>query len=609
MHPRYNLRFSSRNGSAAGRNGTPNGQGASLPNGVTNHTIPSLSPSTGTQESEQPPPAAQTTLRAAGSIPSPTPMEGEEVLNIPNVNEQSGTFATATFVSPEHSSSSDDNTPLFTPYTQAQRLNTPPSLSPELASRSRSPIQLDSDQENAVRIAQSNLTRVQKDLIHRRQERVAQRERSSSRGEGTSRRRGKQVDPRNWGSSGIPDNDLDVVAQRRALKLYSLMKDQASKPDDSADQTSSNEDPEDVNRGTAVAHKQSKKDKGSRKKNKKSSERQRSASAPISREFDDVIDKVTGGRERETTSKKARTGEHKTAKHKQSTASRNMKPINQINPDSYLGRALKGAARAKPNGKARYPDSDSDDGDYNPSSSDDESSSSEDSTSGGTDSSDHNSSESSDSSDSSSSDEISSSSEDSSDDDSSDDDSSISSDSDSPRNKRRKKSSSRKRKSHRRRKQGSALKPIEPQSYNGEDDTHLFHKFMTQGTDYVVQGKVEKRRQVAVLSNFMGGKAYTFYTREVSFSKKKWELKKFFRELFNYCFPVDFRMRQRKKLNRCFQNDKSVKEYASELNELFVTIGFSDKREPVHKPWTGLRPSLQKALWIDKLNPETSSWK
>ncbi|KAJ2935595.1 hypothetical protein H1R20_g1499, partial [Candolleomyces eurysporus] len=284
-----------------------------------------------------------------------------------------------------------------------------------------------------------------------------------------------------------------------------------------------------------------------------------------------------------------------------------MKPVNQINPDSYLGRALKGAARAKPNGKARYPDSDSDDendGDYDPSSSDDESSSSEDSNESITSSSDHGSSDSSDSSDSSSSDETTSLSEDSS-----DSDSLVSSESDSSRDKKRKKSSSRKRRNHRRRKQGSALKPIEPQIYNGEDDTYLFHKFMTQGTDYVVQGKVEKHRQVTVLSNFMSGKAYTFYTREVSFSKKKWELKKFFQELFNYCFPVDFRMRQRKKLSHCFQNNRSVKEYASELNELFVTIGFSDKRERVHKLWTGLCPSLQKALWIDKLNPETSAWK
>jgi hypothetical protein len=287
---------------------------------------------------------------------------------------------------------------------------------------------LDSDQENAVRIAQSNLTRAQKDLIHKRQKRVTRRERSSSRGEGTSRRKGKEVDPKNWGLSGIPSG-LDVVAQRRALKLYSSTKDRASKPDDDADQTSSDKDPQYARRGIDIAHKKSKRNKGSRKK--KSSERQRGASAPISREFDKVIDKVTGGRERDTTSKKIRDGEHKTTKHKQSTASKNMKPIHQINPRSYLGRALKDAARAKPHGKACYSDSDSDDdanSDYDPSSSDDKS---EDSTDSGTDSSsDHDDSDSSDGSDLSSSDKISGSSDDTSDSDYSSSDSSDLSDSD-----------------------------------------------------------------------------------------------------------------------------------------------------------------------------------
>jgi hypothetical protein len=74
-----------------------------------------------------------------------------------------------------------------------------------------------------------------------------------------------------------------------------------------------------------------------------------------------VIDKVTGGRECDATSKKTPDGEHKTTKHKQSTASKNIKPIHQNNPRSYLGRALKDAAQAKSHGKARYSDSDSDD--------------------------------------------------------------------------------------------------------------------------------------------------------------------------------------------------------------------------------------------------------
>lgn len=48
----------------------------------------------------------------------------------------------------------------------------------------------------------------------------SQRDRSLSRGEGSSRRQGKTIDPRNWGNSGIPDEELDPSAQRRELESY-----------------------------------------------------------------------------------------------------------------------------------------------------------------------------------------------------------------------------------------------------------------------------------------------------------------------------------------------------------------------------------------------------
>ncbi|KAG6884272.1 hypothetical protein C0995_010631 [Termitomyces sp. Mi166 len=43
-----------------------------------------------------------------------------------------------------------------------------------------------------------------------------------------------------------------------------------------------------------------------------------------------------------------------------------------------------------------------------------------------------------------------------------------------------------------------------------------FHKFLTHGTTYVKYGYVEHRRQVMVLSEFLTGKAYSFYTHSVS---------------------------------------------------------------------------------------------
>ncbi|RDB15248.1 hypothetical protein Hypma_004761 [Hypsizygus marmoreus] len=191
----------------------------------------------------------------------------------------------------------------------------------------------------------------------------------------------------------------------------------------------------------------------------------------------------------------------------------------------------------------------------------------------------------------------------SSDESSDSDESDSTSASDSDTSRHRKKASKRRKYSQR-----TLIRPTPPEKYSGTADTQVFHRFITQSTAYVTDGRVKSKRQVAVICNFLEGKAYTFYTREVSYQPEKWALKKFFKNLFDYCFPVDFRSQQRKKLLRCYQNDRNVKEYVSELTELFTTIGFISKREKVNKLWYGLRPVLQKALWKERLNPETSKW-
>ena len=83
---------------------------------------------------------------------------------------------------------------------------------------------------------------------------------------------------------------------------------------------------------------------------------------------------------------------------------------------------------------------------------------------------------------------------------------------------------------------------------------------------------------------------------------------RFYDELFNYCFLVDYRMQLRRTLAHCHQNEKSVAEYTHELTELFNMIGDIPEHDQVLKFWNGSRPIIQKGLWWDTLNPETLSW-
>ena len=112
-----------------------------------------------------------------------------------------------------------------------------------------------------------------------------------------------------------------------------------------------------------------------------------------------------------------------------------------------------------------------------------------------------------------------------------------------------------------------------------------------------------------LLSYYLTGKAYDFYTQKVAITEEYWTLPQFYQELFDYCFPVDYRMQLRKTLARCHQNDRTVAEYTHELQELFNMIGNVSPPDQVLKFWNGARPAIQKELWKHGLNPELSSWR
>ena len=73
-------------------------------------------------------------------------------------------------------------------------------------------------QRNVVKIAQSNLTQAQCELIDKQIEMMQQGAQcmncSQSPEVGPSQDKGKGIDPHNWGAAGIPYEELDIDAQR-----------------------------------------------------------------------------------------------------------------------------------------------------------------------------------------------------------------------------------------------------------------------------------------------------------------------------------------------------------------------------------------------------------
>ncbi|KIM39169.1 hypothetical protein M413DRAFT_12446 [Hebeloma cylindrosporum] len=124
---------------------------------------------------------------------------------------------------------------------------------------------------------------------------------------------------------------------------------------------------------------------------------------------------------------------------------------------------------------------------------------------------------------------------------------------------------------------------LKPKHYNGDLDARAFHQFMKKSTAYLEDNQIKAKCTVIALFYYLDGKAYDFYIQKVVQNEEEWTAEEFFTELFNFCFPLNYHMQMRKKLDRASRMKRHT------INE----------REPVVKFWKGCKPVIQKALWWD----------
>ena len=52
------------------------------------------------------------------------------------------------------------------------------------------------------------------------------------------------------------------------------------------------------------------------------------------------------------------------------------------------------------------------------------------------------------------------------------------------------------------------IKPIAPEKYDGQADPRAYHRFVRESSAYLRDGKVERNRQIFLLSYYLTDKAY-----------------------------------------------------------------------------------------------------
>jgi hypothetical protein len=139
----------------------------------------------------------------------------------------------------------------------------------------------------------------------------------------------------------------------------------------------------------------------------------------------------------------------------------------------------------------------------------------------------------------------------------------------------------------------------------GDPDDNAFHRFVREGSAYVEMSRIPSRESF-YLSYFLGNKAQDFYNQVVVRDEAAYTLEKFFLELFKFCFPVDFRSKQRKRLSCYIQKKKTVVAHVAEFSQIYNTVGLIEGQEKVVKLWNSLHTDIRQEMYRKDLDPEIS---
>ncbi|KAJ8507317.1 hypothetical protein ONZ45_g10305 [Pleurotus djamor] len=154
----------------------------------------------------------------------------------------------------------------------------------------------------------------------------------------------------------------------------------------------------------------------------------------------------------------------------------------------------------------------------------------------------------------------------------------------------------------------SILKPLTPTEYSGSDDVTVVYRFISESVAYLEEGRVKTTARIRRLGSLLKGKAFNWYVREIANRASEMDILEFFKLLIDAHFPTDLMEATRVEIDRSYQGEKTVREYATALKQKYETLGTVSDIEQVARLWRGFKPYINGELYQNHLSPNSSTW-
>ncbi|KAI0081853.1 hypothetical protein K474DRAFT_1586701, partial [Panus rudis PR-1116 ss-1] len=152
------------------------------------------------------------------------------------------------------------------------------------------------------------------------------------------------------------------------------------------------------------------------------------------------------------------------------------------------------------------------------------------------------------------------------------------------------------------------LKPAKPIRYDGSVNEEKFYRFSKELREYIEDYKVKPKRVARTASRFLDGRAWRYYVNELADSPGPHTVTDILTGLFNYCFPIDFKLRMHQRVRDLVQGRRSIRDYSHEMKMYLTLAGIDSPQDRVQRLWDGFNDKIVDDLWDHKMSPDLHTW-
>ncbi|KZV96366.1 hypothetical protein EXIGLDRAFT_816946 [Exidia glandulosa HHB12029] len=144
----------------------------------------------------------------------------------------------------------------------------------------------------------------------------------------------------------------------------------------------------------------------------------------------------------------------------------------------------------------------------------------------------------------------------------------------------------------------SQMKMKQPRVYDGRADLDVFDQWCYEVDTWKRLNGIKTKWIIPLLSSFLSDKASRWYMHNVVLSEENWTMRRFYDELFDHCFPSDFKLLLRKRFARATQGNRDVREYARDLKVMSRRFPDVNERQLIQVLWEGVHKYIR-VKWFE----------